>query len=357
MSTVSSTDVDIFRRLSNPEVVDINVSGNNSTRLMAAHMRKAIARATTEAAAQEVQDENEEEEDEEPQSGTGGGSSSSAAAAAPSRLSQAMSSMATQRSTPVEQPPEPMPRIPEVPRPPTRPETSAPTIPMPRVAPSMPARPEPSVISEEASDGEAEPGPRDPETQRLEKQGLLIDLQALQRKGVTLSRQFSMKDSIESIELELQKQQNNLSTAAAVTFMRDALRMAFTGIEIANAKMGPILSIDGWAESLSSDMKRFDGALERLYRRYWRKTTMSPIMELAWIILGSLVTCHFKNKFFGPMPKPAAQAAPMPEPPRAPPVARSKATQRFSSGTPSVPKATGSLRPTLRPPSSMFGFA
>ena len=350
-STVSSTDVDIFRRLSNPEIVDIHAGGNASTRQMAAQMRQAIARATTTVSSRpspgppDEEDEEDEDDEEPPRAPT---------QPAPSRLSQAMAHMATQRMTVS---PEPTP--PERPAPPP-PERPAP--PPQAATPEPPAAAAPSyAASDDGSAGEAEPsGPRDPEAIRLEKQGLLIDLQALQRKGVTLSKSFTMRDSLEAIELELQKQQSNLSTANAVAFMRDALRMAFTGIEIANAKMGPILSIDGWAESLSSDMKRFDGALERLYRRYWRKTTMSPIMELAWIILGSLVTCHFKNKFFGgPAPRQAPQPPP-PEPPRPPqmPARGARPHQpRVGAGTPPVPRSTGNLaRPTLRPPLSMFGL-
>ena len=346
MSTVSSTDVDIFRRLSNPEVVDINVSGSATTRQMASQMRQAIARAVEAAAPPEPpRDADDDEARSEARS-------DAHSEAPPSRLSQAIAAMASQRAAP---------SAPQEPSAPQRPSAPGPSAPGPSAASAPPAEPvrrapapPTPAASDAGSEEEEEVKSKDPETVRLEKQGYLIDLQALERKGIKLSRAFTMRDSLDAIELELVRQNANLSTASAVNFMRDSLRMAFTGIEMANAKMGPFLSIDGWAESISSDMKRFDHALEKLYLIYFKKHKMSPLMELAWIILGSLVTCHFKNKLFGPAPAPRA-AAPPPEPPRAPPARAPRA--RAAQGTPAV-RAAASLgaRPTLRPPQAFFGL-
>ena len=207
---------------------------------------------------------------------------------------------------------------------------------------------------------------------RLEKQGLLIELQGLERKGVALSRAFGMGDSVAELEFELQKQQSCMSTANAVAFMRDSLRMAFNGVEIANSRLGPFLSIDGWADSMTSDMRRFDNALERLYKRYWRKSQMSPLMELAWIIGGSLMAHHFKQKFFGPARPVASGAtsasvgAPAPPPPpraaagaggaagAAAPARNAPTLRRSTAGALSATRPPVT-RPTLRPPTAVFG--
>jgi hypothetical protein len=231
-------------------------------------------------------------------------------------------------------------------------------------APPPPPPPAPAPATHEPSEADSDDvaeRSRDPEKIRIEKQGYLIELQGLERKGIVLSRQFSMNDSIAELEFEVQKQQSTLSTANAVSFMRDSLRMAFSGIEIANNRLGPFLSIDGWATTMTSDMKRFDNALERLYKRYWRKQQMSPIMELAWIILGSLVAHHFKSKFFGPTrPRGEEPSRPPAAPPaatRAPPTLRrgTPAQAPPPAGLDSPPKARPAVRPVLRPPTSLFG--
>ena len=366
MSEISSTDVDIFRRLGNPEIVDVNAAGS-TTRQIAAQMRQAIETAVAASRRGDADEEGEEEEEEAPRAANATRASESGGARPPSRLAQAMAAagVVAAAAAPVSQEAIVAPAL-RVTQP--RPAAVSTPEPPPRAPPAQASRvPAAQRTASDAGDSDDEdeelppPPPsraRDPEEVRLEKQGLLIELQGLERKGVTLSRAFGMGDSVAELEFELQKQQSCVSTANAVAFMRDSLRMAFNGVEIANNRLGPFLSIDGWADSMTSDMRRFDNALERLYKRYWRKSQMSPLMELAWIIGGSLLAHHFKQKFFGPArpPSPAqpSPSVPAPSPQRsssaAPPPPRSAPTLRRSSAGP--PPAT---RPTLRPPSAVFG--
>jgi hypothetical protein len=142
--------------------------------------------------------------------------------------------------------------------------------------------------------------------EQLDKQNCLIELNQLAEKGARLSRSFSMDDSLAELEFEVSRQNALLATASAVTFMRDSLRLGISGIEILNGRLGPFLKLDGWANSVCSDMHKYDRALERLAKQYFRKSTMSPIVELAMLLGGSLLMWHFKGALFGapsmPMP-------------------------------------------------------
>ena len=83
----------------------------------------------------------------------------------------------------------------------------------------------------------------------------------------------------------------------AISFMKDAMRLGFTGIELANNKIGPFLDLDGWSTQISSDIGKYDHALSKLYKKYWkRKTTTSPELELAFGIIGSMGMHHFRKK-------------------------------------------------------------
>jgi hypothetical protein len=159
-------------------------------------------------------------------------------------------------------------------------------------------------------DGDAS-SPADEQTS-LEKQGYLIELRQLEARGAKLSREFTMDDSLAEIEFELSRQNTALSSANSVSFLRDSMKLLISGIEIANGRLGPFLHLDGWASSVVGDMGRYDHALDRVAKRYFRRQQMSPIMELGLLLIGSLVMHHFKASLFGPAPPPPPAAAPPP---------------------------------------------
>ena len=143
-----------------------------------------------------------------------------------------------------------------------------------------------------------------------------------------------------------------MTTRHTVAFMRDMMRIVINGIEIGNSRFGPFLSIDGWAESVTQDMTKYEHPLERIYKRYWRKTQMSPVMELAWLLVGSMVAWHFKSKFFGPPAASSNARQAQTEPAPHPSNMGSPAQGRGRSGQ----QRTASSRPVLRPPSALFGL-
>jgi predicted transcriptional regulator len=224
------------------------------------------------------------------------------------------------------------------------------------------ARHPPTATDNEARQSSASVSGGDTEGERLEKQGFLIELQALESRGAKLSRRFGMQDTLGELEFEVNRQTSLLNTQSTVSFMKDSLRLLVNAVEIANTRFGPVLAMDGWAESIVSDMNRFNSPFEKIYKRYWRKQQVSPIMELGWILLGSLVMTHFKNKIFGPRRDDSFKTEARP-PSSAPHVFGAHRTGQgapqmpmSSPVTPGQPKmssaASTSTRPVLRP---LFG--
>lgn len=397
MSVVSSTDVEVFRRLSNPEVVDFNAS---STRQITQQLREAMERAVSSSEPHEEGDVVEASRPTSPalpertppppeRAPAASGSFSSAVQALSNAAAARHASLPSSLPVPAQSASLPSPL--QVPaqsatlRPIAEDEESSDAeegLPVrPAQASSAPlgiggrSRSSEPAVAERPSSSSPPPAsavPRylssttasDEEETRLEKQGLLLDLHALQTKGVRLTREFTMNDSVTELEFELQKQTALQNACSAVQNMKDMLRIGFNGMELLNAKMGPFICMDGWAESLTTDMKRFDAPLEKIYKRYWRKSSMSPVMELGMIILGSLAMHHFKLKVFG---RPSAGAAASDAAHQHQPTHRSAAAEEAPTGAATSsssavrarrrPPNDGlrSTRPVLRSPMSLLG--
>ena len=130
----------------------------------------------------------------------------------------------------------------------------------------------------------------------LEKQSVLLELERLKSQGIVLSKAYTLQDRVDDMQFEVRRHLLNIEEQNTVQFMRDGMRLAFTGVEIANSKLGPFLNLDGWAAEVGKDISKYDSSLSRLYRKYWKRSTMSPEMELAVGILGSMGMHHFKKQ-------------------------------------------------------------
>lgn len=151
----------------------------------------------------------------------------------------------------------------------------------------------------------------------MEKQGYLLELQKFQGPpyNIKLTREYTMDDSLGDIQFEYDRIKSNLTTANNVALIRDTLGFVFTGIESANHRWGPILQLDGWADSFIEDRQRYDHVLERLYKKHWRLGNMSPEAEFGWLIGSSMVKHHLKLKINGgklPEKQASADAKPAP---------------------------------------------
>ena len=135
------------------------------------------------------------------------------------------------------------------------------------------------------------------EMEALEKQAVLLDLERLKLQGVTLTKQWTTHDRLEDMQFEMRRHTLHAEEMNNVGMMRDIMRMLCTGLEMVSTKTG-VLNLSGWSSDICGDMHKYDSALSRLYRKYWRKSqSTTPEMELAMGIIGSIGMFHFKNKF------------------------------------------------------------
>ncbi len=131
----------------------------------------------------------------------------------------------------------------------------------------------------------------------LEKQSVLLELERLRQRGLRLTKDYTLNDNLTDMQFEMRRHLLFMDEMNAISFMKDAMRLGFTGIELANNKIGPFLDLDGWSSQISSDIGKYDHALSKLYKKYWkRRTSTSPELELAFGIIGSMGMHHFRKK-------------------------------------------------------------
>lgn len=140
-----------------------------------------------------------------------------------------------------------------------------------------------------------------------EKQNVLMDIERLKAQGVRFSKEWSLDDSLDDMNYEVRRHMLHIEEQNNLVTMRDGMRMICTGVEMLNGRM-KILDLDGWTTEICSDMSKYDAALGKLHRKYWRRSySSSPEMELATSVLMSMGMYHFKRKITSRMFPPPPQ--------------------------------------------------
>lgn len=130
----------------------------------------------------------------------------------------------------------------------------------------------------------------------LEKQQVLMDMERLKLQGIKLTKEWTINDRLDDMQFEVKRHMLHIDEMNNINMMRDGMRMVCSGFEMINTKFG-FLELEGWANEVCTDMDKYDNALGRIYRKYWRRGTQnSPEMEIAMGLIGSMGMYHFKKK-------------------------------------------------------------
>jgi len=135
-----------------------------------------------------------------------------------------------------------------------------------------------------------------------EKTEYLMEIQRMRATHPELrgSKNYVSSDGYDDVELEYNRIKIASDTAESVALMMNCLQMGVSGIEMANSKFGPWLSLDGFSEEACADMNKYKPALSRIYKRVWRRGCMNPWIELLMLLGGGVLMFHFKTKLLGP---------------------------------------------------------
>lgn len=131
-----------------------------------------------------------------------------------------------------------------------------------------------------------------------DKQSLLLDLRRLEMTGHTLSRTFTVQDSVAAMTFEIRKQAILDEEQYTVRNMRDALFIVVSVVQWACVKSG-LKSMQGWSAVVQRDAARYDQPLRGMYAKWFRRGRRStPELDLAFA-LGSSAAMHCTGGFLG----------------------------------------------------------
>lgn len=149
------------------------------------------------------------------------------------------------------------------------------------------------------SDSGSESSVKHKKDPKLEKQDILLKLLALEKKGVVLTKKYSMSSKLSDLRFELELHKNNAEVDASVKFQQKLLMAAVTGLEFANKRFDPIgAKLDGWSESVMENLDDYETVFTKLHEKYKNRADLPPELQLLVTLVGSAFMFHLTKSFF-----------------------------------------------------------
>lgn len=138
-----------------------------------------------------------------------------------------------------------------------------------------------------------------PEEERKQKIDYLTKLNRIEAKGYTLSKRFTLDNTLDEIKMEYDRLVDVKNCENALLTQRRLLMGAITGMEFLNSKFNPFdWQLDGWSESVHENIEEYDEVFEELYDKYKGRGQMAPELKLLMSVVGSGFMFHMSNQFF-----------------------------------------------------------
>jgi len=134
---------------------------------------------------------------------------------------------------------------------------------------------------------------------KKEKQEILLKLVALEKRGITLTKKYSMSSKLSDLKFELDLHKTNAEIDASVKFQQKVLMAAVTGLEFANKTFDPIgAKLDGWSESVMDNLDDYESIFIKLYEKYKTRADLPPELQLFVTLVGSAFMFHITKTMF-----------------------------------------------------------
>jgi hypothetical protein len=132
-----------------------------------------------------------------------------------------------------------------------------------------------------------------------EKFKYLRKLEALEKKGVELTKKYNMDSNLAEMQGEYEMIMEEKAKQNSVKFQGNMMMAVINGIEFLNNRFDPFdVKLDGWGEQLNENITDYDEIFGELHDKYKSKATMSPELKLLFQLGGSAMMVHMTNTMF-----------------------------------------------------------
>lgn len=132
-----------------------------------------------------------------------------------------------------------------------------------------------------------------------EKFKYLRKLEALEKKGVELTKKYNMDSNLLEMQGEYEMIMEEKARQNSVKFQGNMMMAIINGIEFLNGRFDPFdVKLDGWGEQINENITDYDEIFGELYDKYKTKASMSPELKLLFQLGGSAMMVHMTNTMF-----------------------------------------------------------
>jgi hypothetical protein len=124
-------------------------------------------------------------------------------------------------------------------------------------------------------------------------------LDELEKKGVRLTKKYSMESSLQEMQGEYETIIAEKERKNSTKFQGRILTALITGVEFLNNKFDPFdIKLDGWSEQLNENLDDYDEIFAELHEKYKSKAKMAPEIKLLFQLGASAMMVHMTNTMF-----------------------------------------------------------
>ena len=127
----------------------------------------------------------------------------------------------------------------------------------------------------------------------------LKKLEVLEKKGVKLTKKYTMDSSLDEMQGEYEMVVAEREKSNSVKFQGRMLMAAITGLEFLNNRFDPFdIHLEGWGEQVNESIDDYDDIFGELHEKYSSKAAMAPELKLLFQLGGSAIMVHMTNTMF-----------------------------------------------------------
>ena len=132
-----------------------------------------------------------------------------------------------------------------------------------------------------------------------EKFKYLRKLEALEKKGIELTKKYNMDSNLQEMMGEYEMIMEEKTRQNSVKFQGNMMMAIINGIEFLNNRFDPFdVKLDGWGEQINENINDYDEIFGELYEKYKSKASLSPELKLLFQLGGSAIMVHMSNTMF-----------------------------------------------------------